>query len=207
MALRGSLREFELAEIFQLISRDAKTGQLVLSHQDNEAFVIFSKGSVIAAGTSEQNLQTFLFRYLKTIRGYSEEEINELLYVCHGVMRQFSQELINRKYLSPNELTTLAQMGVEDLACGLFLWTMAITGLILLRASRNTWSAACHSRLTRSQWRRCAGVTNGKGYGSTFQTTRYFLLSIDRPPPRPRIPAVEFFGVCAVACRRNRQCG
>jgi Domain of unknown function (DUF4388) len=122
MALRGSLREFELAEIFQLISRDAKTGQLVLSHQDNEAFVIFSKGSVIAAGTSEQNLQTFLFRYLKTIRGYSEEEINELLYVCHGVMRQFSQELINRKYLSTNELTTLAQMGVEDLACGLFLW-------------------------------------------------------------------------------------
>lgn len=122
MALRGSLREFELSEIFQLISRDSKTGQLVLSHRDSEAFVIFSQGSVIAAGTSEQNLQTFLFRYLKTMRHYSNEEINELLYVCHGEMRQFSRELVNRNYLAANELATLAQMGVEDLACGLFLW-------------------------------------------------------------------------------------
>jgi|WetSurMetagenome_2_1015567.scaffolds.fasta_scaffold00051_42 hypothetical protein len=122
MALRGSLREFELSEIFQLISRDSKTGQLVLSNRDAQAFVIFSKGAVISAGSSEQNLQTFLFRYLKAVRHYAEEEMNELLYVCHGEMRQFSQELVNRKYLTVNELTALAQMAIEDLACGLFLW-------------------------------------------------------------------------------------
>jgi hypothetical protein len=122
MALRGSLREFELAEIFQLISRDAKTGQLVLSHEGKEAFVIFSQGAVVAAGNSDQNLQTLLSRYLKAIKHYSNEEINELLYVCQGEMRLFSQELISRNYLAQNELVALAQMGIEDLACSLFLW-------------------------------------------------------------------------------------
>jgi hypothetical protein len=122
MALRGSLREFELSEIFQLISRDAKTGQLVLSHEGREAFVIFSQGAVVAAGNSEQNLQTLLSRYLKTIKHYSDEEVNELLYVCQGEMRLFSQELIGRNYLAKDELVALAQMGIEDLACSLFLW-------------------------------------------------------------------------------------
>ncbi len=122
MALRGSLHEFELAEIFQLISRDAKTGQLVLSHQDKQAFVIFSQGAVVSAGTSEQNLQTLLFRYLISIKRYSEEELNELLHVCRGEIGQFSQELVNRNYLPANELALFAQMGIEDLACSLFLW-------------------------------------------------------------------------------------
>jgi hypothetical protein len=122
MALRGSLREFELAEIFQLISRDAKTGQLVISHEGREAFVIFSQGAVVAAGNSDQNLQTLLSRYLKSIKRYSDQEVNELLYVCQGEMRLFSQELIKRNYLAQDELIALAQMGIEDLACSLFLW-------------------------------------------------------------------------------------
>ena len=122
MALRGSLREFELAEIFQLISRDAKTGQLVISHEGKEAFVIFSQGAVVAAGNSDQNLQTLLSRYLRSIKHYSDEEVNELLYVCQGEMRRFSQELIKRNYMAQDELIALAQMGIEDLACSLFLW-------------------------------------------------------------------------------------
>ncbi|HUI92658.1 MAG TPA: DUF4388 domain-containing protein [Chitinivibrionales bacterium] len=122
MALRGSLREFELAEIFQLISRDAKTGQLILSHEGREAFVIFSQGAVVAAGNSDQNLQTLLSRYLKAVKRYSDDEVNELLTVCQGEMRLFSQELINRKYMTQEELVAFAQMGIEDLACSLFLW-------------------------------------------------------------------------------------
>ena len=122
MALRGSLHEFELAEIFQLIARDAKTGQLVLSDEDNEAFVIFSQGMVAAAGAGEQNLQTILFRYLISAKRYSEEELNELLYVCQGEIRQFSQELANRGYLSSDELVSITQMAIENLACSLFLW-------------------------------------------------------------------------------------
>jgi hypothetical protein len=122
MALRGSLHEFELAEIFQLISRDAKTGQLVLSHHEKEAFVIFSQGAVVAAGTNEHNLQTLLFRYLMSVKRYSEEELSELLQVCHGEMGQFSQELVNRNYLPASELSQFARMGIEDLACSLFLW-------------------------------------------------------------------------------------
>jgi hypothetical protein len=122
MALRGSLREFELADIFQLISHDGKTGQLVLSHDQQEGFVVFSQGSIVTAGNGSQNLQTMLFDYLILVKRYSEEELNELLYLCQGEMRLFSQELTNRNYVTRDELTSLVKLGIEDLACSLFLW-------------------------------------------------------------------------------------
>jgi hypothetical protein len=123
MALRGSLSEFELAEILQLIARDSKTGQLVLSHDDKEGFIIFHQGSVVAAGNDASNLQKMLFDYLISIKLYSEEELNELLYLCQGEMRLFSQELVNRQYLSGDELIAVTRSAIEDLACSLFLWT------------------------------------------------------------------------------------
>jgi Domain of unknown function (DUF4388) len=122
MALRGSLHEFELPDIFQLIGNDGKTGQLVLYNKDDEAFVIFSHGSVIAAGNNAMNLQTVLFKFLMSIKHYSEEELNELLYLCQGEMRLFTQELVNKRYVVKEELATIARLAIEDLACGLFLW-------------------------------------------------------------------------------------
>jgi hypothetical protein len=122
MALRGSLREFELPDIFQLIANDGKTGQLVIYNKEDEAFAIFFRGAVIAAGNNLANLQTILFKYLMDVRHYSENELNELLYVCQGKMSLFTQELVNKRYLGKEELSTLSRMGIEDLTCGLFLW-------------------------------------------------------------------------------------
>jgi hypothetical protein len=124
MALRGSLLEFELPNIFQLIGNDGKTGQLVLYRKEDEAFVIFSHGTIIAAGNSSMNLQTVIFKYLMSVKHYSEEELNELLYLCQGEMRVFTQELVAKRYLSKEELSSMARVTVEDLACGLFLWEL-----------------------------------------------------------------------------------
>ncbi len=122
MALRGSLIEFELPDIFQLIANDGKTGQLVLYEKDHEGFVIFFHGSIISAGNGAFNLQTILFKYLIKSRRYSEPELNELLYLCQGEMKLFTQELVNKGYLSKDELSLLARTSIEDLACSLFLW-------------------------------------------------------------------------------------
>jgi hypothetical protein len=120
MALRGSLHEFELAEIFQLISHEGKSGQFVLFCKDSEAFVIFYKGSIVSAGTTEHNFQSFLFKYLTDYKHYSIEELNELLYLCRGEIRYFTLELVNRKYLEKDELLMLVQTAIEDLACETF---------------------------------------------------------------------------------------
>ena len=122
MALRGSLHEFELADIFQLIANDGKTGQLVLYEKEDEGFVIFCRGSIISAGNNAFNLQSILFKYITAIKHYSEQELNELLYLCQGEMKLFTQELVNKGYLSIDELTLLARMTIEDLACSLFFW-------------------------------------------------------------------------------------
>jgi hypothetical protein len=124
VALRGSLHEFELPDIFQLIGNDGKTGQLVLYNKDDEAFVIFSHGSIIAAGNNSMNLQTVLFKFIMSVKHYSEEELNELLYLCQGEMKLFTQELVNKQYVSKEELSIVACFTIEDLACGLFLWEL-----------------------------------------------------------------------------------
>jgi hypothetical protein len=122
MALRGSLLEFELPDIFQLIGNESKTGQLVLSNKDFEAFAIFFRGSIVSAGNTTANLQTILFKYIIDIKHYSEQELNELLYLCQGEMRLFTQELVNKRYLTKEELAVIGRMSVEDIVCSLFQW-------------------------------------------------------------------------------------
>jgi hypothetical protein len=122
MALRGSLLEFELPDIFQLIANDSKTGQLVLYDKDYEAFVIFYKGMIVAAGNTAINLQSILFKYLRLVKRYSEKELDELLMLCQGEIKLFTQELVTKRYIAKEELSALAHVAIEDLACELFLW-------------------------------------------------------------------------------------
>ena len=62
MALEGTLRDFSLADIFQLIGLQRKTGVLTLRGKDDTVTVTFLDGKVVgqkfedAAGAVAQNL-------------------------------------------------------------------------------------------------------------------------------------------------------
>jgi len=177
MALRGSLHEFELPDIFQLIGNDGKTGQLVLYNKDDEAFVIFSHGSVIAAGNNVMNLQTVLFKFLMSIKRYSEEELNELLYLCQGEMRLFTQELVNKRYVTKEELAIIARLAIEDFACGLFLWEFGHYRFDSLDNVDDYMVGPLPCHPMPLPWKRCGGSMSGKESEKRYTRKPYLYES------------------------------
>src|SRR5690349_18224691 len=66
MALQGTLKDFSIADIFQLIGQQGKSGSLILVADNIEAQVVFDKGSVVLArftkGHDELKLGSLLMR-------------------------------------------------------------------------------------------------------------------------------------------------
>lgn len=120
MALSGNLKDFDISYIVQIIAQESKTGRLILSTEEMEAFVIFKQGRIVSAGTNRKNIQGMLFNYLTKIRKIPRDEITELRAQHHSDLKRFSEELCLRQMITPQELSHIVQSGVEDITCSLF---------------------------------------------------------------------------------------
>ena len=49
MALKGTLKDFSIADIFQLIGQQQKTGSLYITHEEQISHVMFDQGNVVIA--------------------------------------------------------------------------------------------------------------------------------------------------------------
>jgi hypothetical protein len=121
-ALSGNLREFELADIFQLIGQQKKTGRLLLQDGDRQAFAIFQNGSIVNAGSDNETIISYFITYLTKVKRVPQRKLSEFIEHCKGATSVFADILVKIQYLSEQELNMLAAMGLEDLACNLFNW-------------------------------------------------------------------------------------
>jgi hypothetical protein len=60
MALRGTLKDFGIADILQLIGHQQKTGALVVKNRDQEVQVFFHEGNVVRAESSTRKKRELL---------------------------------------------------------------------------------------------------------------------------------------------------
>ena len=122
MSLAGSLSDFDISYIFQIVSQEGKSGKLVLVSDETEGYIVFKKGKIISAGTNIQDVQTMLFNYLVNVRKYPKSEITELRALYQENLRHLSNKLIEKGFISLFELTTILETGIEDITCSTFLW-------------------------------------------------------------------------------------
>jgi hypothetical protein len=122
MSLNGSLSDFDISFIFQIIAQENKTGILTLSSDNDEGYIVFNNGNIISAGTNKQNIQTMIYRYLLTIKQYPSSEINEFRSLVKDNLNYLSHELIAKQYITPEELSILTEYNIEDIACSIFQW-------------------------------------------------------------------------------------
>ena len=122
MSLAGNLSDFDISYILQIISQESKSGKLVLVSDETEGYIVFKKGYVISAGTNMQDLESMLFKYLLKVRKYSQEEVTEIRALYHENLRHLSNKLLEKGFLSLLELSTILEIGIEDIACSIFHW-------------------------------------------------------------------------------------
>ena len=122
MVLSGTLREFILADVFQLLAQQKITGKLILNNGRNEGIVVFWNGTIVAAEKEDEKFTAKLFNYLIYSKQIPSIKVRELFASFEGDLAGLSSEILNRGLMSKQQMTSFAESVIEDVACSLFLW-------------------------------------------------------------------------------------
>jgi hypothetical protein len=122
MGLSGSLSDFDLSYIVQIISQESKTGKLVLQTDGMRGLLVFAAGKIVYAGDGGMELADMIMRFCAEIKNCPASRLRSLRKECGPHPARFAAELVKRDVCSAHELHRLCETGLEDLACELFLW-------------------------------------------------------------------------------------
>ena len=86
MALKGTLKDFSLADIFQLIGIQKKTGVLTLKSDKEVVTVSFVEGNVVSADALHRRLEDRIGTVLVKSGRISEGQLQEALQVLVEAM-------------------------------------------------------------------------------------------------------------------------
>ena len=79
MALEGTIKDFGLPDIFQLIGLQRKTGILTLNNEAEDVTVTFENGMVVMADSTTKRLEDRLGNVLVKQGKLSKEKLDEAL--------------------------------------------------------------------------------------------------------------------------------
>ncbi|MBN1576059.1 MAG: DUF4388 domain-containing protein [Chitinispirillaceae bacterium] len=122
MVLSGTLREFILADVMQLLTQQKITGKLILNNGRAEGHIVFRNGTIVAASREQETFPAKLFYYLTEIQQQPKNKVRELFSSYEGNVAELTSYLENRGIMTHPELESYALGVTIDIACSLFLW-------------------------------------------------------------------------------------
>ena len=122
MALAGTLRDFSLADIFQLIGLQKKTGVLTLTNEKEEARILFMNGLVVGADTNSQKLENRLGHVLVQSNRISQAELDQALASQGNTLQRLGQVLVQKGFIKQEDLRDSLQTQTTQIIYRLFRW-------------------------------------------------------------------------------------
>src|SRR5436853_276881 len=122
MALEGTLKDFSLADIFQLIGLQRKTGVLTLRGKDDTVTVTFLDGKVVAADSLNRRLETRLGSVLIKSGLLTQEQLNRALEIQKETLQRLGFILTHYGIISPDSLKQAIQLQILQIVYRLFRW-------------------------------------------------------------------------------------
>jgi len=123
MALRGTLRDFSLADIFQLIGIQKKTGVLTLKSDKETCTVAFVEGQVVGTESTTRRLEDRLGSVLVKSGRITEAQLQEALRIQKSTLRRLGNVLIDSRFLDKKDLAAALQVQIDQMIYRLFRWT------------------------------------------------------------------------------------
>jgi hypothetical protein len=122
MALKGTLRDFSLADIFQLIGIQRKTGVLTLKSQKEVVTVSFVEGSVVSADALQRRLEDRLGTVLVKSGRISEMQLQEALRIQKNTLKRMGSILVENRFIDAQALRDALQVQISQMVYRLFRW-------------------------------------------------------------------------------------
>jgi hypothetical protein len=122
MALEGTLRDFSLADIFQLIGLQRKTGVLTLRNKDDTVTVTFLDGKVVGADSLNRRMETRLGTVLTKSGMLTQEQLGRALEIQKETLQRLGFILTHYGIISPEMLKQAIQLQIMQIVYRLFRW-------------------------------------------------------------------------------------
>jgi hypothetical protein len=122
MALAGTLKDFGLPDIVQLIGLQRKTGTLHLTNQGESVNVIFENGNIVAAESSMARPSDRIGNALVTQGAITQEQLNQALAVQKQTMQRLGHVLISEQIVSEDTLRKAVEAQLFQVVFRLFRW-------------------------------------------------------------------------------------
>lgn len=122
MALEGTLKDFSLADIFQLIGLQRKTGVLTLRSKDDTVTVTFLDGKVVGADSLNRRLENRLGTVLMRTGYLTQDQLNRALEIQKETLQRLGFILTHYGIISAESLKEAIQLQIMQIVYRLFRW-------------------------------------------------------------------------------------
>lgn len=122
MALEGTIKDFGLPDIFQLIGLQRKTGHLTLKTDKEHVTVTFENGMVVAADSANKRIEDRLGNVLVKQGKLSKEKLDEALATQKATLQRLGHILVTHNFISGQDLKQALQVQVSQMVFKVFRW-------------------------------------------------------------------------------------
>jgi hypothetical protein len=122
MALEGTIKDFGLPDIFQLIGLQRKTGHLTLSNEKESVTVTFENGMVVMADSSSKRLEDRLGNVLVKQGKLGKERLEEALETQKQTLQRLGHILSTSSFITGKDLRDALQVQVSQIVFKVFRW-------------------------------------------------------------------------------------
>jgi hypothetical protein len=122
MALQGTIKDFGLADILQMIGIQRKSGILTLENADDTVTVKFLDGKVVGADTARRGLEDLLGSVLVSTGRLTEAQLAEALRLQERTLQRLGHVLVRGGLISPDDLVEALRVQTLQIIFRLFRW-------------------------------------------------------------------------------------
>lgn len=122
MALAGTLKDFGIADILQLIAQQQKTGMLHLRSKDQEVNVGFVDGAIVSADSSTRKKRDLFGHLLVRAELITESQLEQALETQKRSLQRLGDVLVSSGVLTTDQYRRMAQLQFNETLFRLFSW-------------------------------------------------------------------------------------
>jgi hypothetical protein len=122
MALEGTLKDFALPDIFQLIGLQKKTGVLILNDNTDEVTIAFKDGMLVSADSKKKRLEERLGTRLTRSGLITEGQLHDSLEKQKQTFQRLGVILVNEQLVKAEDLRRALEIQVTQIVYRVFRW-------------------------------------------------------------------------------------
>ena len=121
-ALNGNLQDFGIAEVFQLIGQQCKTGMLEIRHGDRTMQLVFDQGAVVWASLIGATEHSELGDRLVRCGLLTRQRLNELMIECEDSARSLPALAVTLDVVAASDIEEIRELLTHDSIFEVLRW-------------------------------------------------------------------------------------